>query len=215
LVLDFNMPDTIRARLSDRDRCDGLWTTRDANGTVRPVCGGDDQLVWILDEPGVLKTPLTGPSLGYPSVFATPPMDLGDPLHRKNGLFIEVAGDTAGAITFYIDIEWDGRMIQTIPVTLQGGGTPFREFRLGVTRLGGVVDYRQRRRLIGSGHRIKLTVRAAESAVDFSVSRLWLSGGLGDERATPSPDRAPQTAAQTRGFQRARQGRPTHTAREA
>jgi hypothetical protein len=218
LVLDFNMPDTIRARLSDRDRCDGLWTARDENGTVRPVCGGDDQCVWMLDEPGVLKTPFTGPAVGYPSVFATPPMDLGDPLHRKNGQFIEVAGDATGATTLYIDVEWDHRPIQTIAVTLSGGGTPFRLFRLGVTRLAGLVEYRQRRRLIGSGHRVRLTVRAADSAVDFSVSRLWLSGGLGDERAKPDPgaaQQAPTAALQERGVTRARQGRPRHAAREA
>jgi hypothetical protein len=213
LVLDFNMPETIRARLSDRDRCDGLWTTRDGNGTVRPVCGGDDQRVWLLDEPGVLKTPLTGAAIGYASIFATPPMDLGDPLHRKNGLFIEVVGDSTGAMTFYIDVEWDHRPIQTIEVTLGGGGTPFRLFRLGVTRLAGLVDYRQRRRLVGSGHRLKLTVRAADHAVDFSVSRLWLSGGIGDERHKPDPDRAPTTLNQELGRTRARQGRPLHTGR--
>jgi hypothetical protein len=215
LVLDFNMPDTVRARLSDRDRCDGLWTTRDQNGTARPVVAGDDGNVWVLDEPGVLKTPLTGPAVGYASVFATPPIDLGDPLHRKNGQFLEVVGDTTGSVTFSIDIEWDHRPIQTITIALTGGGTPFRLFRLGVTRLAGLVEYRQRRRLIGSGHRLKLTVRAADSAVDFSVSRIWLSGRVGDERAKPGADPAPTAAMQEAGVTRARQGRPRHTAREA
>jgi hypothetical protein len=215
LVLDFNMPDTVRARLSDRDRCDGLWTTRDQNGTARPVAAGDDRTVWILDEPGVLKTPLTGPAVAYPSVFATPPIDLGDPLHRKNGQFLEVVGDTTGSVTFYIDTAWDHRPIQTIVIALTGGGTPFRSFRLGVTRLAGIVEYRQRRRLIGSGHRLRLTVRAADSAVDFSVSRLWLAGSVGDERAKPGADSAPTAALQELGVTRARQGRPRHAAREA
>jgi hypothetical protein len=207
LVFDFNAPGVIRARLSDRDRSNGLWLTRDLAGTLRPACGGDDQAVWILDEPGILKQPRVGTSISAPAGFATPPLDLGAPTQVKRGQFIEIMGETQGETAFTIDIVWDDQIRQTIAFHFGvPEGNPLGIFTLGDDPLGRLgwtskAGYQIRRRIVGSGRRLQLVVRSEDPALDFAVSRIWVSGALADERQQ-APAGAVAAGAATASFGR-------------
>jgi hypothetical protein len=84
-----------------------------------------------------------------------------------------------------VDVEWDGKLVQTIPVEMGPGGSAVlgSTFELGATVLGAPTGLRTaRKRLVGSGYRLALAVRNALAGQDFSIAKLLVSCVLGDER---------------------------------
>lgn len=182
LVVDLNIPETIRFRFSDRDINESMWLRKDVNNIQRPVFGDNAGFVWLMDQASRFKN-----GAGYSSVFQTPAMDFGwlDPAlatKRKLGQFLEVTVEPKGNWNAAADIYWDGRLVQTTYFNMGSTGATLGSFVLGTDKLGADAVVNRKRRIAGSGRRFSVAFRNSGAGEDFAIGRVYLHAKVGDER---------------------------------
>ena len=187
LVIDLNRTGQYRFRLVTRDQCSALWLRRDQEHTQRPMVGGADGRIWLLDQSGVQRVGVGGVDDPAPSAAVTPEMDLGAPTQRKSGKFLEVYLGREEPSRFVIEVYWDGILRHTIPFLMPETGWPLGDapnpFTLDTSWLGGgSIAMVKRMRLLGSGRRLQLRVLSHGTGNDFLISRLYVSVAGSNQR---------------------------------
>lgn len=183
IVIDLSDPQNgVRYLLSRRDVGVSIWMRQDATGVERPMLGDDDGFVWIMDEEARRKD-----DSAYPFSFETSETDLSfaEPnlaTRSKNGHFIEVVADLINTTTVNIQPYWDGVPSDPISMELGGIGAALGSFILDTDALGAAGLVTRRKKLTGSGRRIKLAVQ--NNAIDDEVrlAEMRIIFGIGDER---------------------------------
>ncbi len=181
-VVDFNDPQQIRFRWSDRDVCEALWLRKDVNNIHRPTTGDNAGFVWNLDQSS--KT-LGGAA--FIGEFQTPHMDFKwvDPklaTVRKIGQFLECLVNPTGSWNLNVDIIWDGVTVQTVTFNMGVTGAALGSFTLGTDKLAGDQIVNRKRRIVGSGRRLSLRGYNSGTGEDFSVGQFFLHCLISDER---------------------------------
>ena len=185
LVIDMNVAGRYRFRVVDRDLCGGLWLASDVFGTLRPVVGGADGRIWMLDQLGTMRSGLDWvPDDPAVSVWATGWMDLGTPVRRKLGKFMEVLAEVDTLVTIAIEVWWDGSLKQTIHLDMGAPGARFDHAHFDQDRFVGTQIITRRVRIVGSGRRLQLVGKSLIPGSDFGLARIFLQGDLSDERIT-------------------------------
>lgn len=182
LVVDFTRPNFPRFRFSDWIVCQSLWLRVDDNNVQRPTAGDDAGFVWKLDDANRAKD-----GQAYNCEFQIPHTDFDyvDPAlatRRKNGQFLEVVMDPKGEWDLSCDILWDGSPKHTVQFNMGGSGAVIGTFTLGTDRLGGDIVLNKRRKIWGSGRRFSIIGRLSGVSQDFSISRFYFHGTVGDDR---------------------------------
>ncbi len=182
IVVDFNIPGTVRFRSSDRDTPESLWLRRDGDDIQRPTLGDDGGFVWNLDQ-----TSRSQDGAGYNGQFQTAHLDLSflDPslaTVQKNGQFLELIVEPKGNWTLAVDILWDNILTETVTFSMGSAGAVLGSFVLDTDTLASDAILNTKRRITGQGRRISLRGSNNGDAQDFSVGKFLLHFTIGDER---------------------------------
>jgi hypothetical protein len=181
--IDFSDPQSgPRYLLSRRDVAPSLWMRPDAQGVERPTTGDDEGFVWLMEEEERNKD-----GDAYPFEFETADTDFSfaDPglAHRsKNGQFIEVTADIINATSLNMTPYWDGVPSDPINFELGGIGAALGSFTLDVDALASAGIVTERKRLTGSGRRLKLAVSNDTVDDEVRLSQISIMFTVGDER---------------------------------
>lgn len=185
IIADLNRPGKFRFRVCNRDLCSALWLAPDSFNTLRPVVGGADGRVWMLDQPGTSRS-----GSGWvtddpaPSAWSTGWMDLGYPVRRKLGKFMEVLVEVETEVTMVVEVWWDGRLYQTINLRLGRTGARFDHAHFDQDYFAAPQLISKRVRMVGSGRRLQLVGKSLTQGSDFGLARVFVQGDLSDERTT-------------------------------
>ena len=180
LVVDMSDPSRPRFRTNTGSPCEGLWLRRDGAGlTQRPVGGSNGQAVYLMDWTDFDD----GASGTYLSLIETSTLDFGAPTLRKNGDFLTIVGNrTNGPIN--VDVYWDGLFAERISFNFGTMGAAIGSFVLDTDALAaGERVLTLRKRLGGAGYRLNLQIWKDEAGEDFSLSRVYASIRIADEKA--------------------------------
>lgn len=181
-VVDFNDPEQVRFRYSDRDTCESIWLRKDANATPILTVGDNAGFIWNLDQATKSKD-----GSGYSGAFQTPYMDFGwiDPklsTVRKIGQYLECVVSPSGNWNLSVGVYWDGVLVQTVLFNMGTSGSILGSFVLGTNALAGDQILNRKRRIVGSGRRISIQGSNSGAGEDFSVGQFILHALIGDER---------------------------------
>ena len=182
LVVDFTRPDLPRFRFSDRDICQSLWLRMDTNNVPRPISGDNAGFVWQMDNETRSKD-----GQAYTAQFQSAHTDFSytDPslgTRRKNGAFLECVMTAKGDWDLSCDIVWDGTVKHTVIFNMGVTGASLGSFTLGTDVIGGEQILNKRRKIWGSGRRFSIIGRQAGAGQDFSLSKFYFHGTVGDQR---------------------------------
>lgn len=182
LVVDFNDPQRVRFRYSDKDICQSLWLRKDSSNIPRLTSGDAAGFVWHLDQDTKSKD-----GAAYQTKFQTPHTDLSFvapqlAIKRKLGDFLEMIFQAQGAARLYCDVLWDGKIKQTISFNIAPSGSVFGTGRFGTFQFGGTQVVNLKRRLVGSGRRVSFIFRNQEADQSFAIAKALLHFREGDER---------------------------------
>lgn len=183
VLIDFNDPQVgPRFLLSRRDVGPALWMRPNAQDVEKPVLGDDEGFVWLMDEEERNKD-----GVAYDFAFETSETDLSfaDPnlaAVTKGGAFIEIVSDVVTQTELTITPLWDGQPGDPINFELGGAGAALGSFTLDVDSLATAGIVTQRRKLNGSGRRIKLMGENTAADDEVRLSEVRLSFQPGDER---------------------------------
>lgn len=171
-----------RFRWSDLLTCESLWLKKDSNNIPRPMAGDDAGFVWNLDQ-----TIRSKDGAGYSGEFQTGHHDFShiDPrlaTVKKNGDFLELVVEPKGNWNLSGDIYWDGELVQTVPFNMGVTGAGLGSFTLDVDRLATEQVLNKKKRIAGGGRRFSFGGRNSGAGEDYSVARVYLHFGVGDER---------------------------------
>lgn len=183
IKIDFNDPQVgPRFLISRRDVGLSMWMRPNAQGVEKPALGDNEGFIWLMDEEERTKD-----GAAYDFAFETSETDLSfaDPqlsAVTKNGAFIEIVSDVVTQTELTITPLWDGQPADPINFELGGAGAALGSFTLDVDALATAGIVTQRRKLTGSGRRLKLM--GENTAVDDEVrlSEVRISFTPGDER---------------------------------
>lgn len=172
-----------RLSIGTKDSANCLALRKDAQGIARPMYGGLDGHVYLMDKPtyNVNSLPYTGEfQTAYTDMsFASPE------LAGKNKLFefLEVNYVATDNGTFYCDVYVDGEVRQTLSFT-QFRGAELDAFVLDVDRLAAEsVGARNRKPLKScAGVRISFRFYNSTSNSAFKIERLIIGFRLSDEK---------------------------------
>jgi hypothetical protein len=184
IVADLNRPGKYRFRICNRDLCSSLWLAPDSFNVLRPVVGGADGRIWMLDQLGTSRS-----GSGWetddpaPSAWSTGWMDLGFPVRRKLGKFMEVLVEVETEVTMVVEVWWDGRLYQTINLRLGRTGARFDHAHFDVDYFAAPQLISKRVRIVGSGRRLQLVGKSLTPGSDFGLARVFVQGDLSDERS--------------------------------
>lgn len=185
IVVDFADPQVgPRFTLSRRDVGVSLWMRPDAQGVEKPTLGDDAGFVWLMDEEERNKD-----GVAYDFAFDTADTDLSfaDPAlasKSKNGQFLEIVADVINESVLTVTPLWDGQPSTPINFDFGGAGAPLGSFTLDVDALAAAGIVTVRRRLDGSGRRIKLMAENTVLDDEIRVSEFRLGFTVGDERTS-------------------------------
>lgn len=168
--------------MSRRDICISLWVRPDADNVPRPVFGDAAGFIWLADQESRLKD-----GVGYPVRFETSNMDLAflDPslaTRWKTGQFLELCLEPVGDWDLTVEVYWDDLLTDTVQFPMIAGGAPLGQFELDTDTLGSTEVRSIRKRIAGSGRRIKIIGSNEGDGQDILVSDFYLSFVVGDER---------------------------------
>lgn len=185
IVIDFADPQVgPRFTLSRRDVGLSLWMRPNAQGVKKPTLGDDEGFVWLMDEEERNKD-----GEAYDFAFDTADTDLSfaEPSlasKSKNGQFLEIVADVVNESELNVTPLWDGQPATPINFSFGGAGVPLGSFTLDVDALAAAGIVTVRRKLDGSGRRIKLMAENSALDDEVRVSEFRLSFTVGDERTT-------------------------------
>lgn len=181
LVLDFNAQQP-RFRFSDRDTNHAIWLRKGSDEIQRPMIGESGGFVYYLDTDEKTKD-----GAAYMASLQTAHMDLSwvDPsLATKNKIsqFLELVVEPTGNWNLTVDVLWDDRVTDTVQFNMGTSGEQIGSFVIGTDQISGDALLNQRKKIVGTGHRLSLVVRNAGVGEDFSVSKFYLYFKVSDER---------------------------------
>lgn len=184
IMIDMSSPQTgVRFLVSRRDIPVSLWMRPDALGVMKPAHGDDVGFVWLMD-----RTTKNKDGVGYNLSFETANTDLGfaDPklaTVTKNFDFLEVVFEPQGDWDLIVQVIVDDTPGPPLLYSMgSSGGAPLGSFILDTSILGSTSIGSIRKRIAGSGRRIRILVDNAGVDQNVAVSDFFLSFRGGDER---------------------------------
>jgi hypothetical protein len=181
LVVDKSDPNVgVRFLTDRRDSANTAWMRPDEDRVPRPVIG-EGPLVQQMDQLARNKN-----GVAYTMEFETANTDFGyldDNLRFKNksGAFLEIVSDLETRATFEIQVYWDEVLHDTIIFDIGSDGAALDAFVLDTDRLAAAGTKTLRRRLPGSGKRLRLRFKNEGLDEDVGMSAFFVSFGLMDE----------------------------------
>ena len=168
--------------MSRRDQVTALWLRPADDGILRPAIGGEDGKIYLLDQDARNKN-----DVGYEIRFSTANTDLSfvDPAlatRHKTGQFLEIVYEPEGEWDLLVDVFWDDIYTETVAFNMGGAGGVLGEFVLDTDTLGASGVKESRRRIAGSGRRMRLTCSNDGVNQNVSIAEFHLSFNIGDER---------------------------------
>jgi hypothetical protein len=182
IILDYNSPNGVRFRTSDKDTAVAMWMKQDSNSIDRPTIGDDAGFVWNIDQATKSKD-----GVGYEGLARTPYMDLSflDPslgTVNKNFQWLEMVVNPTGNFDVNATIYIDGTATETVTFNMGTTGAALGSFTLDTDQLGGGTVLNRKRRIHGFGRRIAIEVKNSGAAEDFNISRMYLHFTPGNTR---------------------------------
>ena len=170
--------------MSRRDVCVSLWMRPDTTGILKPAFGDASGFVWRADEDVRSKG-----GAGYPIVFETAGTDLAFvdqqlAVRSKTGQFLELAAEPRGDWDLTVEVHWDDKLTSIVQFDMGSGGAALGSFILDTDVLAASVVRSIRRRIAGSGRRVKLIAENSGAGQDVSLAEFHLSFTVGDERVS-------------------------------
>lgn len=177
-----------RLRYNNFPNARSLWVYEDASHTVRLSAGGDDGVVYRLDNPTKSHA-----GAAYTANFKSAALDLDwlDPANalghrRKNGRFLELVVLPKGDFNLVVKGYWDDNLGYTQNFNMGGSGTALGSFILDTHALSGGAIRREKHRLFGDGFRFSIEGTNSVAGEDFAISKFYLYFDLGSERVEPA-----------------------------
>lgn len=180
LVIDLHDLQNPRYRFSPRDVCESMALRRDSSGLDRPMVGDTAGFVRMLD-----TTSRNKDGVGYLGKFETADTELMPKgIRRGNLQYIEVIFRPEGTHNLTVDLYLDGQYTQTVALNMGSGiGGALGAFVLDTDTLGGGNVLNTRRRIAGSGRRIRCVGYNSGMNQNYSVASILIGFTPGNERA--------------------------------
>src|SRR4029077_8932327 len=180
LVADYNRPDIVRFRYSQRATDASMWMRKDSNSVMRPMVGDMTGNVWFLDQ----DARSVGAN-GYLSQFQTGHEDFGTlPVGQgsikklaamdKNFHFLEAVFDPLGNWNLSVDCYVDNAYVNTCQFNMGSTGAALDSFVLDTDVLAGGAVSHKRAKLFGKGRRISFLGSTQGAGEDFSVDTFFV-----------------------------------------
>jgi hypothetical protein len=185
IVIDFADPQVgPRFTLSRRDIGVSLWMRPNAQGVEKPTLGDDEGFVWLMDEEERNKD-----GAAYDFAFDTADTDFSFAAPElasksKTGNFLEIVSDVINETELSVTPVWDGQPSTPINFSFGGAGAALGSFVLDVDALAAAGIVTSRRKLDGSGRRLKLVVENTALDDEVRISEFRVSFNVGDERTS-------------------------------
>jgi hypothetical protein len=183
LMIDFSNPQVgPRFLTTERDTPISMWTRPDTFGVYKPVHGDNAGFIWLMDQISRNKA-----GAGYDFKFETADMDLSfiDPKMatlNKTGDFLEIIFEPQGDWDLVVQVIWDDVPGPPIMYAMGGDGAPLGSFTLDVDVLASTAIRSIRKRIAGSGRRLRLAVSNSGIDQNVALSDFILSFRAMDER---------------------------------
>lgn len=183
LIVDFSNPQVgVRFLLSYRDAPISMWMRPDTFGVAKPVHGDPLGFVYLMDQVARNKA-----GAGYSFAFETANMDLSfvDPRMatlNKTGDFLEIVFEPQGDWDLVVQVVWDDVPGPPILYAMGGNSSPLGTFTLGTDALGSTSIRSIRKRIAGSGRRLRLICTNSGVDQNIAISDFFLSFRAMDER---------------------------------
>lgn len=184
LVADFSTPQIgVRFLLSRRDKPISLWLRPDAANIYKPVHGDLLGFVWLMDTDSRNKD-----GVAYPISFETANMDLSfvDPkmaTMNKAGDFLEIIFEPQGNWNLTVQVIWDDVPGPPLLFSMGGNSAALGVFILGTDSLSNASVRSIRKRIAGSGRRLRLMVDNQGLDQNVAISDFYLSFRTMDEKS--------------------------------
>jgi hypothetical protein len=176
MVIDFNDPELgLRYLISRRDIGTALWLRPDATGVQIPTLGDDEGFVWLMDQETRNKD-----GVAFEMEIETSEMDFGfvNPDFagvNKNGHALHIVADVVSHTNIMITPFWDGYESDSISVDIGTALIGLDTFILDIHALGASGITTIRRKLKGSGKRLRLRVRNDSLNEEVRISEFRVS----------------------------------------
>ena len=182
MILDFNEA-TFGARffISRRDTGISAWPRPDTNGVEKPTLGDNAGFVWLMDDEERNKD-----SVAYTMELESADDDFSfaDPTLanvRKNGQFLELTVDTVVTSSLNVVPIWDGIDSQPIVFDIGAEGSVLGSFILDTDELASSGTQTIRRKLDGSGRRLKLRISNEVLDDEVRIANIKVAFARSDE----------------------------------
>lgn len=182
ITIDMSSPQTgPRFLPCRRDTPVSMWMRKDIDGVFKPVHGDNAGFVWLMDQETRTKAG------GYSARFVTANMDLGfvNPMFAtrdKSGDFLEIVFEQLGDWDLIVVVTWDDVPGPPLLYNMGGNSAPLGSFTLDTDIIGGSAVTSIRKRIAGSGRRIKIMCENAGNNENIAISDFYLSFRMNDER---------------------------------
>lgn len=183
LIVDLSAPQTgIRFLTMKRDTPIGMWMRPDVFGVYKPAFGDLVGFVYLADQTARNKA-----GAGYDFSFESANMDLSfaDPklaTMNKSGDFLELIFEPQGDWDLIVQVVWDDVPSPPMLYTMGGAGAPLGTFILDTDQLSSTSVKSIRKRIAGSGRRIRLLAKNSGVDQNVAISDFYLSFRSTDER---------------------------------
>lgn len=183
LIVDLSAPQTgLRFLKTIRDTAISMWMRPDTFGVYKPAFGDLLGFIYILDQVARNKG-----GVGYDFSFETANMDLAfvDPKLAtldKAGDFLELVFEPQGDWDLTIQIVWDDVPSPPQLFAMGGAGAPLGTFILDTDILSSTSIKSIRKRIAGSGRRIRILGKNSGLNQNVAISDFYLSFRPMDER---------------------------------
>jgi hypothetical protein len=181
LVIDYNIPDQPRFRVSDRDNCTCIWLYENTDNIRKPRVGDNAGFVWNLDEDSRNKD-----GSGYTGEFQTPHLDFSfidpalGPLNTRWS-WLEMQLEPEGDPNLSVDVYLDERLSETIQFSMgTGEGVALGTFILGTNALRDRAIISKRKSLHGRSRTISLKGSNGGANESFSLIKFFFGFNTSD-----------------------------------
>lgn len=183
ISVDFSSPQTgIRFLPSRRDTPVSMWRRKDGDGIFKPVHGDNIGFVWLMDQESRNKD-----GEPYTASFQTANMDLSytNPIlatKDKTGDFLEIEFEQQGDWELAVTVFWDDIPGPTLLYRMGGNGAALGAFTLDTNVLGSDSVRSIRKRIVGSGRRLRIKCENSGEDENIALSNFYLSFRVNSER---------------------------------
>ena len=188
LIVGFNSFDaegrqTPRFFMSRRDTPVSMWLRPTSDGIEKPAHGDNAGFIYTMDEDSRNKD-----NVAYPIRMETSNTDLGFldqslATKMKSGQFLELAFEPRGEWFLDVEIYWDDVLTEIVQFQMgTPSGASLDAFTLDTDVLSSLSVKSIRKRISGSGRRIRLVIENIGINQDIAISDFHLGFVPGDER---------------------------------